>query len=214
MGRTRVKICGIRSAEHALAAVDAGADAVGFVFVEDSPRAIEPEDAAEILVALPAFVSSVALFRDPDPDVFAEIESVCPTTHTQLHGDESEALVGACGPAIKAIRFDGATIAQELVRWAACADVDAMLVDGSAGGAGTTLDWHALRRAVDEAKPEKPVILAGGLTPENVGEAIAIVRPYAVDVSSGVERSRGEKDVGLIAAFCRAVRRADVQLEG
>ena len=213
MARTRVKICGVRTVEHAIAAVDAGADAVGFVFVEDSPRFIEPEEAAAILVALPVFVASVGLFRDADPDAFAEIEHACPTTHAQLHGDESEALVGACGPAIKAIRFDAGTILSELARWEACADVDALLVDGSAGGAGATLDWHALRRALDEANATKPIILAGGLTPENVGEAIAIVRPYAVDVSSGVERSRGEKDAGLIAAFCRAVRRADAQLE-
>jgi phosphoribosylanthranilate isomerase len=206
--RTRIKICGIRTEEALFAAVDEGADAVGFMFVESSPRYIDPGEAAGLMSLLSPFVSAVGVFADPDPGEFAEIEQVCPTHLTQLHGSEDERVVKACGPdIIKAVRFDPRTIGRDLDRWGACEDIGAILVDGSAGGAGETFDWTILAPLVEQCA--KPVILAGGLTPGNVGEAIRVVRPYGVDVSSGVERSRGEKDPRLIAAFCRAVREAD-----
>ncbi len=212
MPRTRIKICGIRTEDALFAAADEGADAVGFMFVKSSPRYIEPEEAYELMTMLPAFVTAVGVFMDPKPDDFGDIEQVCPTPLTQLHGSEPEKLVNLCGPdVIKAVRFDPETIARELDRWGVCEDVGAILVDGSTGGLGEAFEWARLAPLVEECS--KPIILAGGLTPENVGEAIRAARPYAVDVSSGVEREKGVKDVALIEAFCRAVRRADASME-
>lgn len=206
--RARIKICGIRTVEAAHAAAAAGADAVGFVFHPASQRFIEPEDAFAIMASLPPFVSTVGLFVNATLEKFSEIEERCPTTLSQLHGEEPIEVVEACGPGvIKAIRYDGATIEQELARWSAVDEVDAILVDGSAGGAGQTFDWNALAAAKHACS--KPLILAGGLTPSNVAEAIRAVRPWAVDVSSGVESAPGVKDAGLIRAFCAAVARAD-----
>ncbi|MFG0286018.1 MAG: N-(5'-phosphoribosyl)anthranilate isomerase [Phycisphaerales bacterium JB039] len=203
--RTRIKICGIRDWPAAQAAADAGADAVGFVFAKSSPRYIEPAEAARLMADLPPFVVTVGLFVDPDLDEFVTVEEQCPTHYTQFHGSEPVELVRQCGPdIIKAVRFDRARIESDLRKWGAIDEVAAVLVDGSAGGMGEAFDWTALR-APAEACP-KPVILAGGLTPENVREAIAAVRPWAVDVSSGVERERGVKDASLIRAFCAAVR--------
>lgn len=208
MTRTRIKICGIND-EHALdAAAQAGADAVGFMFVQGSPRYIDPETAFGLSTMLPPFMATVGVFADPDPDAFAEIEQLCPTTCTQLHGDEDARLVRTLGPdIIKAVRFDPATINENLARWDEDENVGAILVDGSAGGEGITFDWAALAPLI--ADLSKPVILAGGLTPDNVGDAIRAVRPYGVDVSSGVEATRGVKDPAKIRAFCQAVRRAD-----
>ncbi len=207
MPRTRIKICGVRTATIAAAAIDAGADAIGFMFVRSSPRFIEPEAAAEIMWGLPPMLTTVGVFMNASVDAFSDIEEVCPTHYAQLHGNENEPTVRDCGPAIKAIRYDAATIRRELERWSALDEVDAILVDGSAGGAGETFDWPGLRAAMDGIPT--PLILAGGLTAANVGDAIRAVRPFAVDVSSGVERERGEKDPALIDAFCAAVREAD-----
>lgn len=207
MSRTRIKICGIKTPELALAATDAGADAIGFMFVRSSPRHIEPEAAAEIMWGLPPMVTTVGVFMNASVDTFSDIEEVCPTHLAQLHGNEDEATVRDCGPAIKAVRYDAATIRRDLERWSAIAEVDAILVDGSVGGQGESFDWAGLRAAMEDIAT--PIILAGGLTPANVGEAIRAVRPFAVDVSSGVERERGEKDPALIEAFCEAVRKAD-----
>lgn len=205
---TRIKICGIRDEDALFAAADAGADAVGFVFAPKSLRAIDPEDAWELVGMLPPFVASVGLFVNADLDTFTEIEEACPTGISQLHGDEREDLVRQCGPGvIKAVRFHPDTIVRDLQRWNAVDEVDAILIDGSAGGEGTTFDWGAL--AGVKHHTGKPIILAGGLTPANVGEAIRAVRPFAVDVSSGVESSPGIKDPALIAQFCKAVRQAD-----
>lgn len=207
MPRTRVKICGIKDLETALVAADAGADAIGFVFVKSSPRHIDPLEAADIMFALPPMVASVGVFMNHSVQAFADIEEQCPTTHTQLHGNEDEKTAAACGPAIKAIRFEEDTIDAELARWHAVDEVEAIMIDSPTPGAGVAFDWAALAPRVQGA--EKPIILAGGLTPSNVGEAIRLVRPYAVDVSSGVERERGVKDPTLIEAFLDAVRRAD-----
>lgn len=210
--RTRVKICGMTDEDGILAACDAGADAVGFVFHPKSRRFIEPEEAFELVAYLPPFVSSVGLYVNPTVDRFSDIEEICPTDRVQLHGNEPDDVVRRCGPGvIKAVRFDPATIAKELARWDAIEEVDAVLVDGSAGGEGTSFDWALLAEHTHLCT--KPLIIAGGLTPKNVGEVIRIIRPYGVDVSSGVESEPGVKDRDLIEAFCAAVRKADVQNE-
>ncbi len=211
MGRTRIKICGVRSIEIARAAVDAGADAVGFVFYKNSPRYIDPEEAFSILGKLPPMVTTVGLFVNASFDEYADIEQYCPTDFGQLHGQETVKTARECGPRIiKAVRFEADTIRATLEQWAEVEEVDAILVDGSSGGQGVALDWAALAAAKDAAG-DKPLILAGGLTPENVAEAIRVVRPFAVDVSSGVETpgKPGEKDPERILAFCAAVRSAD-----
>ena len=208
MPRTRIKICGIRDADHAAAAADAGADAVGFVFVRTSARFIEPDAAWKIIGTLPPLVSSVGVFVNASLDTFSDIEELCPTTYSQLQGSEPERLVRECGPGvIKAVRFDPATIESELRRWDAIEEVDAILIDGSAGGEGAAFDWSLLKPHL--AAIAKPIILAGGLTPQNVAQAIREIRPFAVDVSSGVEREKGVKDPTLIESFCRAVHGAD-----
>ncbi len=211
MSRTRIKICGLKTPEDALWAVECGADALGFVFVESSPRFIEPERAWDLVSYLPPFVSSVGLVADTKPGVFSSLAERCPCDCFQLHGretpDDARALAAVAGGVIKALRFDAETVEADLRRWADAESVEALLMDGSTGGQGTALDWAALAPHV--VGMHHPLILAGGLTPENVGEAIATVQPYAVDVSSGVERRRGEKDSDLIAAFCEAVRAAD-----
>ncbi|HZW10744.1 MAG TPA: phosphoribosylanthranilate isomerase [Phycisphaerales bacterium] len=208
MDRTRIKICGITSDEGAGAAIEAGADVLGFVFAPGTPRYIDPDHAFEIMGRLPPMVGTVGVFRDAPIDEFIEIEQRCPTDWSQLHGNESENLVRDCGPrVIRGVRFHPGTIATDLARWEAIEEVDAILVDGSAGGEGAAFDWAAL--AGPMASISKPVIVAGGLTPENVGGAIRACRPYAVDVSSGVETAPGVKDPALVRAFCRAVRAAD-----
>ncbi len=208
--RTRVKICGIRDPEAAEVAAAAGADAVGFVFVEGTPRFIRPEHAAAIMYALPPMVTSVGVVRDLTVDAFCALEQRCPCELMQLHGAEDEKTVAACGPGvIRAIRFDAATITDDLKRWARLAEVGAILVDGSAGGTGETFDWSRLADAVAAMPSPKPIIVAGGLTPDNVADAVRAVRPWAVDVSSGVESAPGVKDHGAIRAFCEAVRDAD-----
>jgi phosphoribosylanthranilate isomerase len=210
MPRTRIKICGIRDADAARAAFECGADAIGFMFVMSSARYVEPDEAWEIVGTLPPFASTVGVFANPTIDIFCDIEEACPTTLAQFHGQEEIPIVRQCGPGlIKGIRYDEATIAAELDKWDGIDEVDAILIDGSVGGLGESFEWGKLAPRLPEVR--KPILLAGGLTPENVGEAIRVVRPYAVDVSSGVERERGVKDSGLISAFCDAVRRADAR---
>lgn len=205
MARTRIKVCGIRTPDDALAAVDAGADALGFVFTRRSPRFIDPAEAAEILAGLPPFVASIAVLANTPLETFMEIEETCPTHATQLQGNEDESLVAACAPVIKGVRWVDGTIAQELARWDRNENVEAILVDVVA--AGRAVDWAAMAPALDEIG--KPVILSGDLDPANVGEAVRALRPYAVDVAAGVESAPGVKDFELIEAFCRAVRQAD-----
>ncbi|HMN42756.1 MAG TPA: phosphoribosylanthranilate isomerase, partial [Phycisphaerales bacterium] len=145
MARTRIKICGITDEEGLFGACDAGADAVGFVFYSKSRRFIEPDEAFDLISFLPPFVSSVGLFVDASVERFSDIEEVCPTDRSQLHGNEPEDVVRQCGPGvIKAVRFDGATIERELKRWSAVEEVDAILVDGSSGGEGVAFEWAEL----------------------------------------------------------------------
>ncbi|MEM9372364.1 MAG: phosphoribosylanthranilate isomerase [Planctomycetota bacterium] len=208
--RTRVKVCGITNPDDAAVAVELGADAIGFVFVANTPRYTEPEEAAAIMHALPPFVTAVGVVRDLDVDAFCEIEQRCPCPLMQLHGKETEKTVAMCGPGvIKAFKYEGATIRSQLDRWAKIDEVDALLIDGSDGGAGEAFDWSELAGHLD-GYDDKPVIVAGGLDPENVAEAIRTLRPYAVDVSSGVESEPGRKDPARLSAFMQAVRRADL----
>jgi phosphoribosylanthranilate isomerase len=208
--RTRIKICGVTSVETARAAVEAGADAIGLVLATGSPRSIDHALAERIARSLPPFIAPVRVFRD------APAEDVCawPGQWLQLHGDEDEAYLkrsrATASPRsiIRGFHFS----AEAVRRWGACRHVDALLIDGPRAGSGEAFDHQALAALMPDVT--RPVILAGGLTPETVGEAIRTVRPFAVDVSSGVESSPGEKDPALIEAFCQAVRRADASLTG
>lgn len=213
MSRTRIKICGIKDPETALAAVDAGADAIGLVFVEQSPRCVTIEQATAVTQALPDTVVSVGLFVDCPAQTMRQIMQSVGLDVAQLHGHESiddmDDLIGY--PAWKALPFDE-HFQQVASTWDHDPRVEALLVDTPptgqlTGGSGIAFDWAGLAAVKEHLA--KPIILAGGLTPDNVSEAIRTARPYAVDVSSGVESSRGVKDVGLIKAFCEAVRAAD-----
>ncbi|MEW6439703.1 MAG: phosphoribosylanthranilate isomerase [bacterium] len=202
---TRIKICGITRWDDAERAAGLGVDALGFVFWPSSPRAIAPAAAADIIRRLPPFVVPVGVFVDAPPDrIFATIEA-CRLGAVQLHGNEEPELCGRIPvKVIKAFRIRESTLPEEIGRYA----VDAILLDtfrpGVAGGTGCTFPWEVARRARAYGR----VILAGGLTPENVGQAIEAVSPYAVDVSSGVEIEPGRKDPALMAAFVREVRDA------
>ena len=200
--RTRVKICGITRIEDALAAARAGADAIGFVFAEKSPRYIPPARARVILDALPPFVSTVGLFVDASPEQVREVLGHAPFDLLQFHGAETPEYCGQFGrPYIKAIRMaKGVDLKVEAARYIGAAG---LLADSYhpqfEGGTGETFAWSRIPKALS-----KPVILAGGLAPENVAQAIALVRPYAVDVSTGVEQEKGIKDAAKIAAFIAA----------
>ena len=211
--RTRVKICGVKTHDAIDAAIEGGADALGFVFVDASPRFIKPEKAWPLVASLPPLISSVGLFQNHEIEAFIAIEETCPTAMSQLHGEEAVNLVRDCGPGvIKSVRFDAETIAEKLKLWDGVEEVDAILIDGSAGGLGESFAWEQLAEHVREI--QTPIIVAGGLTPENVGEAIGAIRPYGVDVSSGVESRRGVKDSARIRAFCQAVLAADASRIG
>ncbi len=204
---TRVKICGIRTASAALAAAEAGADAVGFVFYPPSPRFVPPARAAELARRLPPFVLRVGVFVNAPVEVVEDVAEQVGLDVVQLHGDEPpEVCARLRRRVIKAVRVDG----PEAVARAREYPVAAVLLDahvpGLYGGTGRRFDWSLVRGL------DKPVILSGGLTPDNVGEAIRQARPYAVDASSGVETD-GEKDPEKIAAFVRAVRAADRELQ-
>lgn len=199
---TRVKICGITNLDDALAAVDAGADALGFVFVA-SQRQIAPPAAAEIVAALPPLVTVVGVFTDADVEEVVSIAQHVQLDAVQLHGQESpEYCRRLSGKVIKRFRvFDGddaESVAQRVAEY----DVAAYLLDPGAGS-GKTFDWR-LARGVS-----RRLIVSGGLTPQNVGGAIRVVRPFAVDVSSGVEIRPGRKDHAKLREFVAAVRAAD-----
>lgn len=213
MHRTRIKICGIRDTDTAQAAVDAGADAIGLVFVDKSPRRVSVEQARAISALLPDSVVAVGLFVDAPIQTIDQTMRDAELDVAQLHGHESlDTLDELSGyPLWKALPFDE-TFAFTAELWDHDPRVEALLVDtppttGLTGGSGIAFDWTGLNQY--RQRFAKPLILAGGLTPENVGDAIAAARPYAVDVSSGVESQRGVKDPLRIQAFCNAVRAAD-----
>ncbi|MDG1821697.1 MAG: phosphoribosylanthranilate isomerase [Methylophilaceae bacterium] len=201
--RTRVKICGITRVDDALSAVAHGADAIGLVFYAPSPRCVTVAQAASISAALPAFVSVVALFVDASPE---EVHAVLANVHVdvlQFHGNESEAYCSQFDlPYLKAIRVKSDT---NLIQYAqAFTSAKGLLLDTytehAVGGTGETFNWNLIPKSMPI-----PIILAGGLTVANVNNAIKTVLPYAVDVSGGVEQSKGVKDIAKIAAFMAAV---------
>lgn len=199
----RVKICGITNLEDALVAVASDADALGFVFYDRSPRNIAPEAAAAIIADLPPFVSRVGVFVDSPPDVVRQVMDFCRLDFAQLHGDESPEFCHALSPrAIKSFRVGGCQSLDRIADY----QVAAFLLDAycpdAVGGTGKTFDWEVASRVAATRR----TILAGGLTPANVREAIAIVRPYGVDVSTGVESGPGKKDAGLVKNFVRAAK--------
>ncbi len=194
-----VKICGITRAEDADAAVALGAQAIGFLFWPESPRFVEPERAREIAHRLPPFVMSVGVFVNQTSEHVSSVASLVGLKAVQLHGDETPQFAAALAvPAIKALTLDA-----PLDVW----PMDTMiLLDAHdpqrRGGTGQTIDWSAAA----EVASRRRMILAGGLTPENVGEAVARVRPFGIDVSSGVESAPGVKDHQRLRALFEAVR--------
>ncbi|SFP33697.1 phosphoribosylanthranilate isomerase [Ectopseudomonas composti] len=200
----RSKICGITRLEDALAAVEAGADAIGLVFYAKSPRAVSIEQAAAVLRALPPFVTTVGLFVDMPRDELQHLLQRLPLDLLQFHGDESPADCEGYGrPYIKALRVrPGEDVSAAMAPYeGACGILLDTFVDGVPGGTGASFDWSLVPEDAG-----KPVILAGGLDAGNVAAAIRQVRPYAVDVSGGVEASKGIKDAGKIRAFIQAVQ--------
>lgn len=199
----RVKICGITNSEDAQAAVDSGADALGFVFVK-SPRQVTKEQAGEIIENLPPFVTPVGVFVDEQVDKVKEICDFCNITTVQLHGNEDPLylndLIGYT--IIKAFRINDEDDLKPLAKYRADAFLLDSYVKGAIGGTGVTFKWELARQAYKYGT----IVLSGGLTPENVKEAIHMVKPYAVDVSSGVESSPGKKDKQLIKRFIRNVK--------
>ncbi len=214
--RTRIKLCGITRGEDAAAAVAAGVDALGFIFAEKSPRRIDPDQARAIIMDLPPFVSAVGVFVDAEGRDVEEIIRYCHLTFAQLHGEEDpkycERLRRQSAPCrvIKAFRVHPGLQAEHLAQFAP--DVAGFLFDtwrqGVAGGTGESFDWSH----ISHWRLPRPVILAGGLKPENVAESLRRVRPFALDVNSGVESSPGIKDIGRLHAFVREVRRAEKEL--
>ncbi|RME62793.1 MAG: phosphoribosylanthranilate isomerase [Nitrospirae bacterium] len=186
----RVKICGITRAEDALRAVEYGADALGFVFYEQSPRHVFPESAARIIEQLPPFITTVGVFVNEHPNVINETISISGIDIVQLHGDEPPELCSQWPRTIKAFRVRELSDLSPITRYRAGAYLLDTYSPESYGGTGKTFNWEI----AIEAKRFGPVILAGGLTPENVAEAIKKVRPYGIDVSSGVESQKGIKD--------------------
>ncbi len=202
----KVKICGITNLDDALAAIDFGADALGFVFFEKSPRYITYEDAALIIKKLPPFITTIGVFVNKNPE---EIESIIDYTRidvVQLHGDETPEMCTVSKRIIKAIRVKSLDSLEPLIHFKD--KVSAFLLDTYTpdifGGSGRIFNWDI---AV-EAKQFGRIILAGGLTPDNISEAIKWVRPYGVDVSSGVESEKGKKDYKRMKLFIEKAKSA------
>lgn len=202
---TRVKICGITNHEDAHVAVDAGADALGFIFYPGSPRYVTPESVREITRTLPPFVTTVGVFVNETPEHIDEVLRVSGVRVPQLHGEEPPEYLKALPGAIKAVRVRSAADIEGL---AAYRDASALLLDAwcetQYGGTGECFNWSLAEGAAQYGR----LVVAGGLTPANVGEAVAKLHPYAVDVSSGVERDKGLKDHALVREFIRTVRQA------
>ena len=209
--RTRIKICGITRTEDAVAAARAGADAIGLVFFAPSPRFLQLEQARELANAAPPFVSTVALFVNPPVEqVRTVLERVRPSM-LQFHGEETPEFCAQFGmPYVKACRVkSGVSSGVDLLKYLSpFSGAAGWLLDSHVeeyGGVGESFDWSLV-----PAERIRPLVLSGGLTRDNVREAIRRVRPWAVDVSSGVESSKGVKDAARIAAFIAEVRNADV----
>lgn len=206
--RTRIKICGITAGQDARHAVAAGVDALGFIFAKKSPRLVTPEQVKEIVNEIPPFVDTVGVFVNEDPDLVSDIAKYCGLTMIQLHGKEN---VEYCNliprRVIKAFSVRSDTGSSEFQPYAG--EVAGYLLDTyhekMDGGTGKCFDWQAAARLDIPG----PVILAGGIGPENVEEAIRVMKPFAVDVNSGVEFAPGRKDHGKIDELVRIVRKVD-----
>jgi phosphoribosylanthranilate isomerase len=215
--RTRIKICGLSREEDVAAAVAAGADAIGFVFYPKSPRYVTPQRAAELIAALPPFVTAVGLFVNASAEEVAQIVRVAPVGLLQFHGDETaeqcaRAAAAANRPFVRVFRVKPSTTGTELLEYDAQCRASSRLFAGllfdtyvdAYGGAGKVFDWSLIPEELAHR-----AVLSGGLSVQNATGAVAQVRPYAVDVSSGVEAAKGIKDAGLIAQFIAAVRAGD-----
>jgi phosphoribosylanthranilate isomerase len=217
--RTRVKICGITRVEDGIAAASAGADAIGLIFWPGSPRCVQVEQARAIMAAVPAFVTTVGLFVDPQPEAVRAALAAVPLDLLQFHGDEAPGLCASFGrPYIKAIPVrPGVDLLQYAAQFPAAHGLlfDAFEPGGLPGGTGTTFDWARLPPQLTDPMSRR-LILSGGLTPQNVAAAVRQLHPWAVDVSSGVEVTdadgkprKGIKNSTKIIAFIREVRSAD-----
>lgn len=209
--RTKVKICGLTRLPDALAAVEAGADALGFMFYAGSQRNLAPATAAQIIRALPPFVAKVGVFVNATADTVRATVAECGLDTLQFHGEETPEFCRQFAPlkVVKAFRIQNAESLQPLPGYA----VDAWLLDshmaGQRGGTGAQFNWELACQAKELGRP---VILAGGLSPENVADAIQQVWPFGVDVSSGVESAPGLKDADLVRSFIKIVRGVELDL--
>jgi len=200
----KIKICGITNLADAQAAADAGADALGFIFYDKSPRCVTVQQAADISKQLNPFIMRVGVFVNAEEDFILSAMGKCQLSMLQFHGDEPPEFCSQFGiMAMKAFRMRGTEILNELAKY----PTDGYLLDAysssTLGGTGKTFNWDL---AIEAQKLGKPIFLSGGLTPENVAEAVRKVRPFAVDVSSGVESSPGRKDHAKVKAFVAAAR--------
>lgn len=203
----KIKICGITNSEDAMVAVSAGADAVGFVFYRKSPRYIEPTLARQIIMNLPPLVTPVGVFVNEDRQVVRNLMDDCGLAFAQLHGNETATYCQELGrPILKALRVKDRSAFLALAEYRGRAGVRGFVLDAFSdqayGGTGLVIDWAVAAEAAKAAN----ILLAGGLTPDNVGKAIQAVQPYGVDVSSGVERTPGQKDHEKVRAFIRAAK--------
>ncbi len=207
-GRTRIKICGMTERFEIEKAVDAGVDAIGFIFVKESPRYIRPEDAREIIRDLPPFVDAVGVFVNEDPALVSEIAQYCGLTVLQLHGQETpEYCEMMSRRVIKAFQVNAELDAAFLagykdVVWGYLLDT---YHENMAGGTGESFDWAIVERL----SLQRPLILAGGLNEVNIGKAIDMVHPFGVDINSGIETAPGRKDVAKIDQVVQEVYLAD-----
>jgi len=205
---TRIKICGITNREDALNAVKLGADAIGFVFSK-SPRQISPEKADQIISELPPFMMCVGVFANEPRQRVIDVMDSCPLDVIQLHGDETVPICRELKEfnkkVLKAIRVKNSESLADLDRYPVDGFLFDSFVEDSFGGTGKVFNWEL----INKRKIKKPFILSGGLSAENVIEAIQKLRPYGVDASSGLEKEPGKKDLEKMRAFIEAVKKAD-----
>lgn len=207
---TKIKICGITALEDALFCCEAGCDGLGFVFVKESPRYVEPGQAAKIIASLPPFVATIGLFANQEEEEVRRVLEICPVDILQFHGEETASYCQKWAKrVIKAFRVKDRESLDIIPDY----KVSACLLDAYQkdvlGGTGKDFDW----KLAVLAKRYSRIILAGGLTEENVGQAILKVRPYGVDISSGVESMPGKKDREKVKSFTEKVKRVDRELE-
>ena len=215
--RTRIKLCGLSRPEDVTVAVEAGADAIGLVFYPPSPRNVTPARAGELLAGLPAYVTAVGLFVNPDEALVRDVVAAAPITMLQFHGDETPERCAQIAQAVRrpfmrALRIKPETGAEDLLEFESQYRASGPLFSGllfdtwsdAYGGTGKVFDWSLI-----PADIARRAVLSGGLNVQNVTDAVRRVRPHAVDVSSGIEASKGVKDAALMHAFVAAVRAAD-----